>query len=74
VNSLIDFILKARSKPYINAEFFLDDIRTVFLPNLNQLRVLEEFADEDTVLLMDNCLSHVRHEVLGLLRDPRAEA
>jgi RecJ-like exonuclease len=36
-----DFILKARTKPYINAEIFLEDIRTVVLLNLNKLRSLE---------------------------------
>jgi hypothetical protein len=51
--------LKARRKPYINAECFLEYIRTVFLPNANESRIFEEFADEDAVLLMDNCPSHV---------------
>jgi hypothetical protein len=32
-----DFILKGRSKPYINAKFFLDEICTGFLPNLDEL-------------------------------------
>jgi hypothetical protein len=42
-----DFVLKARSKLYINAEFFINYILTMFLPNRNELQVLEEFADED---------------------------
>jgi hypothetical protein len=63
--------LTARQKPYINAECFLDDIRKIFLPNLNELRTLEEFAEEDAVLLMDNCPSHVGEEILSLLRDAR---
>jgi hypothetical protein len=66
-----DFILKARSKPYINADFFVDYIRTMFLPNLTELQALEDFTDEDAVLLMDNCPSHVTDEVLRLLRDSR---
>jgi hypothetical protein len=66
-----DFRLKARSKPYINAEFFLDYIRTVFLSNLNELRALEEFADEDAVLLMDTCPGHVTDETVGFLQDDR---
>jgi hypothetical protein len=64
-----DLILEAPRKPYINAECFLEYIRTVFLPNLNELRTLEEFADEDAVLLMDNCPSEVGEEILSLLRD-----
>jgi 2-methylisocitrate lyase-like PEP mutase family enzyme len=63
--------LKARAKPYINAEICLEYIRTVFLPNLNEPRSLKEFADEDSVSLMDNCLSHVGEEILSPLRDAR---
>jgi hypothetical protein len=44
-----DLILKARQKPYVNVECFPMSIRTVFLPNLNELRTLEKFADEDAV-------------------------
>jgi pyruvate-formate lyase-activating enzyme len=51
--------LKARAKLYINAEIFLESIRTVILPNLNELRSLGEFTGEDVVLLMDNDPSHV---------------
>jgi hypothetical protein len=66
-----DFILKGRSKPYIKAEIFHDYIRSVFLPNLDALRSLEQFAMEDAVLLMDDCSCHVKEEVLNLLRDGR---
>jgi hypothetical protein len=44
-----DLILKARRKPYINAECFPEYIRTVFLPNLNELRTLAQFTDEDAM-------------------------
>jgi hypothetical protein len=54
-----DLNLKARRKPYISAQCFLE------------LRILEEFADEDAVLLMSNCPSHVGEEILSLLRDAR---
>jgi hypothetical protein len=49
----VDFVLKSNSKPYINAEIFLNSIRTVFLPQLAELRTLDEFAEEIGVLLMD---------------------
>jgi hypothetical protein len=52
-------ILKHHAKQYIDAEIFGDYIRNVFLPNLNELRSLEEFADEEAVLLMDSCPSRV---------------
>jgi hypothetical protein len=64
-----DFVLKHRARPYINAEIFEEYIRSVLLPNLNELRNLEGGADEDAVLLMDNCPSHVGEHSLGLLRD-----
>jgi hypothetical protein len=66
-----DFILKHRAKPYINAEIFAEYIRTVFIPNLNELRSLEQFAAEDAVLLVDNCPSHVCDVILNLLREER---
>jgi hypothetical protein len=66
-----DLILKRRAKSYINGEIFLGYIRMVFLPNLDELRSLEEFADEDVVLLTDNCSSHVGEEVLSLIQDSR---
>jgi hypothetical protein len=49
----------------------MEYIRTVFLPNPNELRTLEEFGEEDAVLLMDNCPSHVGEDILNLLRDAR---
>jgi hypothetical protein len=61
--------LKWLAKAYVNGEIFLEYIRMVFLPNPNELRSLEEFADEGAVLLMDNYSSHVREEVPSLLRD-----
>jgi hypothetical protein len=67
----IDFILKSRAKPYINAEIVEEYTRIVFLPNLDELRSLEEFAVEDAILLMDNCLSHVGEMILNLLCDAK---
>jgi hypothetical protein len=64
-----DLVLTHRAKPYINAEIFEEYIRSVLLPNQNELRSLEGFADEDAVLLMANCPSHVGEHSLGLLRD-----
>jgi hypothetical protein len=36
-----DFVLMSNSKPSTNAESFLDDIRTAFIPNLVELRTLD---------------------------------
>jgi hypothetical protein len=42
---------------------------TVFLSDLKELQALDEFADENVVLLMDNCPIHVTDEAIGLFRD-----
>jgi hypothetical protein len=55
----------------MNAEIFLDYIRTVFLPNLAELRTLDAFSEETAVLLMDNCPSHVTDEIIGLFTEAR---
>jgi 2-methylisocitrate lyase-like PEP mutase family enzyme len=65
------FILTRRATPYVNAGIFAEHIRMVFIPNLNELRNLEQFADEDAVLLIDNCPSHVGDVILNLLREER---
>jgi hypothetical protein len=62
-----NFVLKSRGKSDINAEIFSEDIRTVFIPNLNELRSLEQFARAEAVLLIDNCPSHVAEVLLDLL-------
>jgi hypothetical protein len=54
-----DLIMKLNAKPYINAEIFLDYFRTVFRPNLAELRRLDEFAEEMPVFLTDYCPSHI---------------
>jgi hypothetical protein len=69
VRSGTDFIVKSRAKPHINAEIFAKHICIVFLPNINELRTLGEFADEQAILLMDNCPSHVTEAIFALLRD-----
>jgi hypothetical protein len=40
----VDFVLKHRSKPYVNGKLFLDQINNIFVPYLNELRESEEFA------------------------------
>jgi hypothetical protein len=66
------FVLNSNPSPYINAEIFLDYIRTVFLPNLAELRTLDAFTEETGVLLMDNCPSHVTDDdIIGLLTEAR---
>jgi hypothetical protein len=46
----------------------------LFARNLNELRSLEEFADEGAVLLMDNFLNQATDAVLLLHRDARGQS
>jgi hypothetical protein len=55
--------MKSNTKPYINTEIFLDYYQAVFRPNLAEFRRLDEFADEMTVLLIDNYSSHITSDV-----------
>lgn len=65
----VDFILKHRSKPYMNAELFHEYISTVLLPYILELRSNQEFAHKGAVLLMDNCSIHVKVAILQKLAD-----
>jgi hypothetical protein len=67
-----DFMLKLRVKAAINAEIFQKYVTTLFLPKLNDLRGLEQFAEEEIILLIDNAPSHVSEVSLRLLRDAKA--
>jgi hypothetical protein len=69
----VDFVLKSNSKLYIRAEIFLNYIRTVFLPDLAELRTLDEFAEGIGVSLMDNCANHVIDDVIHLLTEARVQ-
>jgi hypothetical protein len=66
-----DFVLRSNTSSYINTEIFLDYIRTVFLPNLAELRTLDAFTEETGVLLMDNCPSHVIDDIIAVLTEER---
>jgi hypothetical protein len=54
-----DFIQKSCAKAYLNAEIFQEYVMTMFLPDLNELRSREQFAEQEVVLLMDNAPGHV---------------
>jgi hypothetical protein len=64
-----DLVLKSNLKPYINAEIFHDDIKTTLLANLVELRGLAEFAEEMTVLLMDDWSGRITSDMFRLLID-----
>jgi hypothetical protein len=66
-----DLILKSDHRPYVKAEIFLEDVRTLFLPYLVCVRGLGAFAAEEAVLLMENCSAHVTDDVIRLLTEAR---
>jgi hypothetical protein len=64
-------ILKSNHRPYVNAEIFLEDVRTVVLLCLVWLRGLGAFAAGEAVLLMDNYSGHITDDVISLLIEAR---
>jgi hypothetical protein len=64
-----DLIMKSNAKSCIKEKIFLDHVQTVFLPNLADLRRLDEFAEEMAVFLMDHCPSHITSDVIALLTE-----
>jgi hypothetical protein len=46
-----------------------DHIRTLFVLNLVELSTLNEFVQEMTCLLMNNCLNHITSYVICLFRE-----
>jgi hypothetical protein len=66
-----DLILKSNWRPYVNAEIFLEDVTTVFLPYLVCVRGLGAFAAEEAVALMDDMSGHVTDDVIPLLTEAR---
>jgi hypothetical protein len=57
---------------YIYQRGHLFDLITVlFLINLAEFPAMDEFAEEIAVLLMDNQLSHIISDMIGLLTDGR---
>jgi hypothetical protein len=59
-------ILTDRDKPYVNADLFESDIRTMFLPHLLSTRLIQNLREEDAVLWMDNCSPHLSPVVFDL--------
>jgi hypothetical protein len=46
----------------------------MFLPNLIQLHIFNKFGEEVSVLWMDDCLSYVIADVIGLTTKARGRA
>jgi hypothetical protein len=67
-------MLRQRPKPYVCRKLFLEYIKTIFVPCLNELWDSEEFeACEacEAMLLMDNYPCHISDEVIAVLTHAR---
>jgi hypothetical protein len=52
-------ILKHRDKLCVSAQLFENHLRSVFLPHLMITLLVKDPREEDAVLLMDHCSSHI---------------
>jgi hypothetical protein len=67
----VDCLLRQRSKPYEGRKLFVEYIKMIFLPYLNELRDMEQFKGREAVLLMENCSPHISDEVVAVLTEAR---
>jgi hypothetical protein len=67
----VDLVLRQWSKPYVSREFFLEYIKTIFLPYLNEPRESEGFEACEAMLLMNDSSSHVLDEVVAVITNAR---
>jgi hypothetical protein len=63
--------LKSSLKPSTSAEIFLDYIKTLFLPNIAEVRALDECAEEMAVLLLNIWSSHITTDMISVLIEGR---
>jgi hypothetical protein len=64
-------VLQQRPKPYASRKLFLEYIKTIFVPYLNELQDSEEFEACEAVLLMANCSLHISDDVVAVLAQAR---
>jgi hypothetical protein len=64
-------VSRSNTVPHINVEIVRNSIRAVLLVTLAEFCVLDESAEEITVLLMDNHSNHISSAVIGLLSEAR---
>jgi hypothetical protein len=66
-----DFVLRQRSKWYVNSILFFEYINSIFVPYFNELRETKEFEAYKAVLLMDNCLCDMSDDIVVVLTHER---
>jgi hypothetical protein len=52
-------ILKKSQKPYANSKSFAEYLKLTFIPHVTRICAKRGIEQEDIVLLMDNCPSHL---------------
>jgi hypothetical protein len=63
----VDFVLRQRSKSYVNDKLFIEYINSIFVQYLNEQRESEEFEACEAVLLMDNCSLYMSDDIVTVL-------
>jgi hypothetical protein len=63
----IAFLSRQRSKPYVNAYLFLECIKSIFIPYLNELQDSEQLDACEAVIVMANCSPPMAHDVIAIL-------
>jgi hypothetical protein len=67
VRMSVDYVLRQRSKSYVNSTLFLEYINKIFVLYFNELQEMEEFEACEAMLLMDNYSSHMPNDVIAIL-------
>jgi hypothetical protein len=67
----VDFVLRRRSKSYVNAVLFLEYVNNIFIHYINESRESEQMNACEAVLLMDNCSPHVSDDLVAVLTNAR---
>jgi hypothetical protein len=67
----IDFVLRQRSKSYVNNTLSFEYINNIFILYLNKLRESEDFPRFQAVLLTDNCSPYMGDAVIAIVTRER---
>jgi hypothetical protein len=66
-----NLILTKSQKPYVNSKSFAEDVKSTLIPHVTRIHAEMGIEQEDAVLLMENCPSHVTGDAMNLLNTAR---
>jgi hypothetical protein len=69
-----DLILRLGPKCYVKTKLLKEYITIALIPDVNELREFEAFAEKEAVLSMDNHPSHRKDEILSILAKAQMKA